>query len=224
MLIPMYFSSHPAIIMSCFYKMRINIPRPTGTSIRAMLAQNHSLDPSDDSLPTSSNSHRLPVMPNPEHPDTNALHSVSTDISNDTSDSTNTYGRISTPAETLGVAVAGIVVVIVLCILAQILAIRVKGRRQCREIHWDYPAAKSNPSAPDPVSESGGSNLTTSTTRRPLTEAALTRKTSFKTKLHSLFRKISPFKFREAETNSMGLASLDRRNTALRSSTILRGT
>jgi hypothetical protein len=214
MLIPMSLSSHPAIAMSCFYKMRINIPHPTGASIGAMPTQNHSLASTDNSLPTLSNSHRLPVMPNPEHPDTDALRSVSTDTSNDTSDSTNTHDRISTPAETLGVAVAGIIVVIVLCILTQILAIRVKGRRECREIHWDYPAAKSNPSAPDPVSESGRSNLTTSTTRRPLTETELTRKTSFKTKFRGFFRKISPFMFREAGSNSMGLAPLDRRNTA----------
>ncbi|WAQ92126.1 hypothetical protein PtA15_16A31 [Puccinia triticina] len=173
--------------------MLLNIPHPSNTSGGPLLlAQNHTLGPSVHPLPTLPNPQMLPAMPIPKPPTNSTfLPSPSPSPSNSADIHADT-NQISTL--TLGITIAGFIVVILLCIFTQIMVIRIRRRQECEKIQWEYPATKTN--FGDLSVES----------RLPLNEAGPPQKTSLKIK--GFLRKISHFKVHGARSEHIDLAPI----------------
>ncbi|PLW08755.1 hypothetical protein PCANC_21877 [Puccinia coronata f. sp. avenae] len=162
---------------------------PNG-SVWSLPAQNHSTYPSDNALPTQTNSPRLPVMPFTPLNHPNGLPSAYPG----TSTSSEKTGFPWTKSS--GVPLVGLVVVILGILFAKIIKRQIKTRHECRNTVRDseYPDANSNLKDGLPLSASGriglsiGNNAILSNPQ----EITWPQKTSVKTKLKRCLRKIRP--------------------------------
>ncbi|KAH9446842.1 hypothetical protein Pst134EA_028828 [Puccinia striiformis f. sp. tritici] len=149
-----------------------------------MPTQNHPLSPLSHALSTSPNRHMFPVMLISNADNT----SISSSASSVTSNPANTPNTPTLSTEALGVIIGGFMIVIVLCIVTPVLVVRLRRRRACDAIDWEYPALKSI-DAVLPVSQSHRSDLST---KVAVTEVELSRSAGFKTKMKSLLQKKRP--------------------------------
>ncbi|KNZ58707.1 hypothetical protein VP01_1876g5 [Puccinia sorghi] len=169
--------------------MRVNRRRfHPNTSIWSM--PNYLLNPPDNELSTRPNFARLPAMM-PTNGFTNS--SFITSVSPGTSNSPRITGK--TWIWVMVITLAAFIATLLLVVFAHIMMNRLKRRRQCQKIAWEYSPANTNlKGGLAPISESGQSDLSSSTAPTYFndSEPASAYKTSFRSKLKVSLQKIRP--------------------------------